>query len=88
MLIATDGQVWESADPPGLVEVLGMEVAPRMTARKRQSFAGLRPNAQITCFNCEQVRTSVGAVKFRAHQVCAECVAMLRAKEEAQTAPA
>lgn len=52
-----------------------------MTARKRQAFTDLRPNTVIHCLQCEQPRAAAGAVKFRAHQVCAECVARLRAKE-------
>ena len=52
-----------------------------MTARTRQSLADLRPNAQITCFHCVQIKSSIGAVRFFAHLVCADCTARLKAKE-------
>lgn len=57
-----------------------------MTTRKRQALTDLRPNATVQCLY-GHAAPAAGAVKFRAHQVCAECAAKLRAKE-AQTAAA
>ena len=56
-----------------------------MTARKRQSLADLRPNAQISCFHCEQIKSSIGAVRFCAHLVCADCTAKLKGMEAKST---
>lgn len=33
----------------------------------------LRPNATILCLRCEQPRPMTGALRFRAHWVCAGC---------------
>ncbi len=46
----------------------------------RQTLSDLRPNAQIQCIN-GHAAPSAGAVKFHAHQVCAECAAKLNNKE-------
>ena len=51
-----------------------------MTARKRSSLADLRLNDKVQCIY-GHVASSAGAVKFRAHHVCAECTARLKAKE-------
>ena len=51
----------------------------KQTARSN-TLSDLRPNAQIDCFYCRQPKPAAGSVKFRAHHVCAECVAKVRAK--------
>lgn len=40
----------------------------------------LKTGLTIICLHCEQKKPMAGAVKFRAHLVCAECAAKLRAK--------
>lgn len=49
--------------------------------RRQNSLADLRPNATIDCFWCRQPRPSVGAVKYRANYVCAECTTKLQTKK-------
>lgn len=51
-----------------------------MTTRKRPTLADLRPNATVQCMY-GHAAPAAGAVKFRAHHVCAECAAKLRAKD-------
>lgn len=50
-------------------------------ARPKQTLANLRPNATITCLRCDQTKPQAGAIKFRAHHVCAECAKKLQDKE-------
>ena len=50
--------------------------------RRQKTLADLRPNTTIDCFYCRQPKPAAGAVKFRAHHVCAECAAKVRAKPE------
>ena len=44
-----------------------------------KTLADLRPNATIRCLYCEQTKPQAGAVKFRAHHVCADCTKKLQA---------
>lgn len=44
-----------------------------------RTLSDLRPNATMTCYYCGQVKTTVGAQKFRAHLVCADCTKKLQA---------
>lgn len=46
-----------------------------------RTLADLRPNATIECLYCGQTKPQAGAVKFRAHHVCADCVKKLQAGE-------
>ena len=50
--------------------------------RANRTLSDLRPNAQIDCFYCRQPKPAAGSVKFRAHHVCAECAAKLRARQQ------
>lgn len=42
-------------------------------------MADLRPNTTMACYYCRQVKPTVGAQKFHAHLVCADCVKKLNA---------
>ncbi len=50
-----------------------------MRPRQPQTLSDLRPNATMTCFYCNQVKSAAGAQKFRAHLVCADCTNKLQA---------
>lgn len=40
------------------------------------------PGAAITCFYCREPKPPAGAVRYRAHQVCAGCAAKLNSLKE------
>lgn len=46
--------------------------------RPSRTLADLRPNATIRCMYCDQSKPQVGAVKFHARHICAECVTKLQ----------
>ena len=52
--------------------------------RTPATLSDLRPNAQIVCFRCNLAKPQVGAVKFRAHLVCADCAKRLQALDKAK----
>lgn len=44
----------------------------------RKTLADLKPGQLIDCLRCQQPKPAAGAVKFRAHHVCAVCAAQLK----------
>lgn len=53
-----------------------------MKPNQTRTLADLRPNALIDCMYCNQPKPQAGSQKFHKRDVCAECSAKLRAKQE------
>jgi formylmethanofuran dehydrogenase subunit E len=45
---------------------------------KRTAWDDIQPAAKITCVRCGEDKHQTGAVKFRAHLVCADCAKKLQ----------